>query len=339
MDALEVMDNLTNIYPKFQPMYHAGNHEIAGFEVTPHLLDSEGVEHHLSAFIYDNDVPEEYRRQVDMQTRAAAFQIMQNEDVFLYVSINASLYTGSEADNLLEEFKSNGVPAILGVVCTDDFSGWEEIKHFTYYLQRSGLKVAMKSLAYQQLTLRDLSHIKPDVVEMDMQSFQIDLVDIHRELFHTYSVAAGKIGASLLFRGIGNFQQLKDAWQSGARYIQGDFLSTTKRDGVHEVGSKGRLQKEFQRFLTYEQERIRSLLTFTSDLGKRMEKIVSSQSIEALDAFAYEIGKRMDDVCFRVYIVNAQGEQQTANMFVHQQVYGNMMKRTVGKIGAGDRTF
>lgn len=71
--------------------------------------------------------------------------------------------------------------------------------------------------------------------------------------------------------------------------------------------------KHFRSFVSFEQNRIQRLLDFTVYLDRRVSSVLEEEKTRSYDDLALTIGKRLEDVCFRVYIVNNDGEQQSAN--------------------------
>ncbi|GAK00497.1 EAL domain protein [Geomicrobium sp. JCM 19055] len=308
------MMNMDKISPKFQAIFVTGSQKVVGYEVFPYYRD-EGQEYELTSFLNNRTIPEEYRLEVDQHVRRIAFKELSAlaPGKAIYVTIRPELYTGTIGDSLVEELETVKDQVVLGILLTDEFTSWADHKHFTYYLQMSGLRVSMKHTSIKEIAMSDIVHVKPDIIEIDMNDIEDDVANVHRELLHVYSIAASKIGASLLFQGVESFQQLTDAWKHGARFVQGNFLAMKKESTAHNQSYQADLVKHFRSFVSFEQNRIQRLLDFTVYLDRRVSSVLEEEKTRSYDDLALTIGKRLEDVCFRVYIVNNDGEQQSAN--------------------------
>ncbi|EZH67366.1 hypothetical protein DH09_05385 [Bacillaceae bacterium JMAK1] len=308
------MMNMDKISPKFQAIFVTGSQKVVGYEVFPYYRE-ERKDYELTSFLNNRSIPEEYRLEVDQHVRRKAFKELATlaSGKTIYVTIRPELYAGTILDSLVEELEPVKDQVVLGILLTDELARWADQKHFTYYLQMSGLRVSMKHTSIKEISMSDIVQVKPDIIEIDMSGIEDDVANVHRELLHVYTIAASKIGASLLFQGVESFQQLTDAWKHGARFVQGNFLAMKKEAMDHNHSNQDDLVKHFRSFVSFEQNRIQRLLDFTVYLDQRVSVVLEQQKTESYDDLALMIGKRLEDVSFRVYIVNNVGEQQSAN--------------------------
>lgn len=64
MDALDIITNLDNVIPFFQPIFSADEHRVIGYEVLGRY-NHHGKYESLGNFFNDTNIPEEYRIEVD----------------------------------------------------------------------------------------------------------------------------------------------------------------------------------------------------------------------------------------------------------------------------------
>ncbi|MBB6449194.1 EAL domain-containing protein (putative c-di-GMP-specific phosphodiesterase class I) [Geomicrobium halophilum] len=317
MDALEVMMHKERTYPLFQPIFVAGKHEVVGYEVLPRLRIEEH-EYDLTDFFYDSLVPEEYRLEIDRYIRKQALEIQKTRaHMWLFYNINPSLYDGSPGDRLISELAEESTEMILSISLSDETVKWYTLRHFVQFLQNSQIRVAMKETKNAKITMMDIVQVKPDIIKIDIGDVERENVNVHRELLHTFSIAAGKIGASLLFQNIKGFQQLSDAWRQGALYLQGDYLALPHPTMID--NNQEKLVKNFRSFLNYEREKKRASLQFSRFLSERMKKLISGRVVHMdSDTLAQYVGRSLQDICFRVYICDGEGFQLSGNAVKHQ---------------------
>ncbi|MFL6557285.1 MAG: diguanylate phosphodiesterase, partial [Bacillus sp. (in: firmicutes)] len=65
MDALEILSDLENVFPYFQPIFSADEQSVIAYEVLGRY-ESEGKIISLGAFFQDDQIPDEYKFEVDL---------------------------------------------------------------------------------------------------------------------------------------------------------------------------------------------------------------------------------------------------------------------------------
>ncbi|WP_054637014.1 EAL-associated domain-containing protein [Thalassobacillus sp. C254] len=77
---------------------------------------------------------------------------------------------------------------------------------------------------------------------------------------------------------------------------------------------KKALKKDFHHFLDFERKKIKAQLTLSEKLNIRLQEALHDlKDQKDYDHIAQVVAKRLDDLCFRVYICNEDGFQQSGN--------------------------
>ncbi|MFD2704597.1 EAL domain-containing protein [Salibacterium lacus] len=328
MDALDIVMNKQNVMPHLQPIISADRQEITGYEVLGRYQDEEGIVS-LRPFFQDKSIPEEYRREIEEQIHHQALTYFLEEDrselIFLNIDVDLILADGGEHFfERLSSYKEQGLSfSRLVLECKEhEFEGdLSRLKHFIQYVQSMGIRTALDDVGGSSAPLEEISYLNPDIVKVDLgfladQSFP----EMYREALHSLSLLSGKIGASLLFENINEFNQLHFAWKHGARYFQGSYLGRPAPSFLDKMTFAKTLRKHFNDFLFFEKKKIEAQIELTDTLSKRLKQAVNDkQNPEDIDELTLHIAEGLKDLSFRVYLCNYEGFQQSGNAFLDEE--------------------
>ncbi|SFL74313.1 EAL domain-containing protein [Salibacterium qingdaonense] len=328
MDALDIVMNKQNVIPYLQPIISADRQEITGYEVLGRYQDEESTVS-LRPFFQDKSIPEEYRREIEEQIHHQALTYFleehRSELIFLNIDVDLILADGGEHFfERLSSYKEHGLSfSRLVLECKEhEFEGdLSRLKHFIQYVQSMGIRTALDDVGGSSTPLEEIAYLNPDIVKVDLgfladQSFP----EMYREALHSLSVLSGKIGASLLFENINEFNQLHFAWKHGARYFQGSYLGRPASSFLDKMTFAETLRKHFNDFLFFEKKKIEAQIELTDTLSKRLKQAVhDKQNPEDIDELTLHIAEGLKDLSFRVYLCNYEGFQQSGNAFLDEE--------------------
>src|SRR5690242_17924523 len=92
MDALDILTDLENVIPFFQPIFSADEHRVIGYEVLGrYMANNEPIS--LGPFFQDDQIPEEYKFEVDQLLLVKALEkaLDLEEDVSLFFNRTADV--------------------------------------------------------------------------------------------------------------------------------------------------------------------------------------------------------------------------------------------------------
>ncbi|MFB5663088.1 EAL-associated domain-containing protein [Alteribacillus sp. HJP-4] len=323
MDALDVVMNKDRVFPFFQPIISADKLEVAGYEVLGFFQDDEGDFISLGFFFQDPSIPEEYRLEIEERIHHIALNQYIKEQrtdyLFLNVDINLVVSDGGEAFfEKLFEWQKQGLPFqnIILEIKEHDFNGeLSHLKHFVQYAQSLGLFIALDDVGKSTTHLDEIAYLKPNIIKVDLAFMEDEsFPSMFRDVLQSLSLLSKKIGASLLFERIRNFNQLNYAWRHGSRYYQGPYLGKPKQEMIKKDAHKESLKKDFRHFINYERKKIEAQMQLSKILSQRLkEEIKDSKKTADIDELTKSIAVSLEDICFRVYICDNEGFQQSGN--------------------------
>ena len=103
MDALEILSDLENVFPYFQPIFSADEQRVIAYEVLGRYK-SEGNIISLGTFFQDDQIPDEYKFEVDLLVKMALENALKlDEDVSIFLNRNADLLMYGHGEPFLQE--------------------------------------------------------------------------------------------------------------------------------------------------------------------------------------------------------------------------------------------
>lgn len=176
---------------------------------------------------------------------------------------------------------------------------------------------ALRSMmwAREPSNLDRIGILEPDILKVDLDSLKGEEETLaYYGVIHSLSLLARKIGAALLFEGLETREEVKFAWQNGARYYQGYYLSEPRGTFVDHALMKERFSRMVRQFIEEKKTVYHKECKKEEAIQQRVKEIFSAEApAENLDQWLLTIGDRLNDICFRIYICNENGDQLTAN--------------------------
>ncbi|WP_088105286.1 EAL domain-containing protein [Halalkalibacter urbisdiaboli] len=322
MDPLDVMMNKEKVIPYYQPIISADKQLVVGYEVLARMETEEGVEK-LGWFFQDKSIPDDFRLELDdhMQKKALdAFLETEQKDV-LFFNYDANLLLKDNGETLLkriEPYREKGLnlnQIVLELKEEEVSNHLDDIKHLLAYLQNMGIRIAIDDLGQSNTNLDQIAMLKPNIVKVNVTFMEAEeLPHLYREVHHSLAMLSRKIGATLLFEGISNFNQLNYAWRNGGRYYQGFYLMRPVPKFVNSAICKEKMQKEFHHFIVFERRKMEAQLALSNQLNQQLKALMKKISEQdSYDEMIMKVAKDCNPFAFRIYICNEEGFQQSSN--------------------------
>ncbi|MCA1056616.1 EAL domain-containing protein [Rossellomorea aquimaris] len=340
MDPLDIISNSEKIIPYFQPIFSADEHRIIGYEVLGRIILEEGTVESLGPFFTGNDIPDEYKIEVDeIVTRRALDRFVLSEgEGLIFINRNARLLMVDHGESFLQmiqEYQEKGLQLsrVVLELSENSFNGdFEQLVHVLLYYKTYGIKVAIDNVGGNIGELDRLSKFSPDILKVDLSQLRNDAGNkIYKDILFSLSMLARKIGASLLFENIEINYQLQFAWLNGGRYYQGYYLKPPASDFLPSELLKDKLREKCQDFIRYEKKHLEAGYQFAEELHKKINGMISQlkKPAEDFDQLLHKLAVTFTDQCFRLYMCDENGFQVTSNILkedgdwkVHQQFKG-----------------
>lgn len=320
MDAIEVLTNIDQVQGFFQPIFSADEHTVIAYEISGQLL-LEGHQINLKDFINNEDIPEEYRIDMERKILHAALEKKDeiSEDVDIYIPSNPNLlmqdFGESQFDIIQHYFPEEELHRIVLVISEHRYKGdIDKLHHAVRYFTTYGVKFAVQEVGAES-HLEHIALLAPHILKVNIRELNYDSWSAQTDMITAIGSLAYKIGANLLFEGIETVYQLQFAWKNGGRFYQGPYLANASEVFVEKDMLKERFKEECQRFITSEKKMLEAQYFELKKLQEELQVIVqrvkpSSDNIPHLEHLA----KLLDGYSFRLYICNEDGFQLTPNV-------------------------
>lgn len=241
------------IVPHFQPIISVETQQIYGYEVLGRLLFPTGKTESMGPF-FNADIPkdspleeknalEDLKRTVDRTLRKKAIEILaasedQEAKVFFNVS-PSQMYRYVTSGN-------GGTPQTIQLIRDAGFSphrvvieiteerfeaDLESLQELLALYRQEGFRVAVDDVGSESSNLDRIGLFHPEIIKVDLQLLRRSL---HSRSFKKILVHLAKlgesVGSSLLFEGVESQEELYQALETGARYLQGFYFSRAQAE-------------------------------------------------------------------------------------------------------------
>lgn len=325
MDALDILTDLDNVIPFFQPIFNAEEHRIIGYEILGRYnTGNECIS--LGPFFQDEHIPEEYRIEVDNTVLLKALEKAsqtEDRDLLWFVNRQSDLLMfddGEQFLNILLKFSEKGID--LDKIVIEIANGKYENKngdigHLLSYYKSFGIKIAIDNVGSDSTLLDRLGELAPEILKIDISSMRSNNVgSAYLDVLHSLAILARKIGATLLFENIETSYQLQFAWKNGGRFYQGFYLQKPQAALCDKHIVKDKLKNEIHDFILSEKKVLNSLFDLRSELNSNlMELIGRNKKHQSKGELLLSLGRSLDGIAFRMYICDEDGFQKSPNVF------------------------
>jgi EAL domain-containing protein (putative c-di-GMP-specific phosphodiesterase class I) len=322
MDALDILTDLENVIPYFQPIFSADEQRVIAYEVLGRY-QSEGSIISLGSFFHDDSIPEEYKFEVDQllvqKALERAFDL--EDDVSIYLNRDADLLMYRHGEPFLQEllaFEKRGLnlKRIVLEISAGNYKGdFGQLDHLLQYYRTYGIKVAIASIDSDTNFFERIGQLGPEIIKINLRALKSNATAASfTDVLFSLSLLARKIGATLLFENIEMSYQLQFAWKNGGRYYQGFYLHPPAPEFIERELLKERLKGKFHEFIAYEKRKLEAIYLAAEYFQNKVQDIlVKNKKANYEDLFTSLI-KEMDQIAFRMYVCDEDGFQKSSNI-------------------------
>ena len=326
MDALDILSDLDNVIPFFQPIFSADEQSVIAYEVLGRYI-SEGNIISLGPFFQDDQIPDEYKFEVDLLLVKKALEkaIGLADDISIFLNRNAELLMYGHGEPFLQElisFEKKGLNLKRIVLEVSDRNYLGEIDQFDHLLQyyrTYGIKIAIASVDNKTNYLERVGQLGPDILKINLQALKSNATGVNfNDVLFTLSLLARKIGATLLFENIEMSYQLQFAWKNGGRFYQGFYLYPPSAEFIQSDLLKHRLKEKFHDFISYEKRKLVAVYTSAEFFQTKIQEVIMKNKKTSYDDLFQALVREMDQIAFRMYVCDEDGFQKSANIYKGQ---------------------
>ncbi|RSD28198.1 EAL domain-containing protein [Mesobacillus subterraneus] len=321
MDALDILTDLENVVPFFQPIFNAEEHRIIGYEILGRYKRGN-EEMSLGSFFQDETIPEEYRNEVDNAVLTKALEIASqtdDRDILWFVNRDAELLMIDDGEQFLQlilSYREKGLNPGQIVLEISDRHEQSHLEHLLNYYKTFGMKVAIDKVGNESSHLDRIAGIEPEILKIDMSSLRSTASGpSYLDVLHSLSILARKIGATLLFENIETSYQLQFAWKNGGRFYQGFYLRKPEAALVEKDILKDKLKTQIHGFILSEKKRLHSFFELRNELHLKFNELITRNKRSDTEEMLITLSKNLEGIAFRMYICDEDGFQLSPNVY------------------------
>lgn len=321
MDPLDILENLHNVKPVFQPIISATKHTVIGYEVLGRY-HSENEWISLGDFFHDRDVPDEYKAEVDQHLLDSAITTMlaENNRGCLFLNRSAKqllLNSGEDFLMLLKKFEKLGfsMDRIVLEITEHEFAeSFDSLCHLLIYYKTYGIQISIDHVGAKSSNIDRIRQLRPDILKIDTSLIRNNDPTVFQDVLYSLSVLARRIGAKFAYEKIEENHQLYFAWKHGAHYYQGFHLAKPAFQLLKDDSLTMRIGDEIKAFVQQEKARIESRLAYTASCEEKVKKLIAKWlGHQQADLFIKDAISSFEEESFRIYICDSDGIQVSSN--------------------------
>ena len=321
MDPLDVIGNLHNVKPVYQPIISAIRHDVKGYEVLGRYYDGDKWRS-LSSFFHHPDVPEEFKVDVDQHLLKIALQAMLDEDAngLVFINRSAKQLMVNDGDDLLEtllEFQDKGfaMNRIVIEVREHDFDeDFEALNHLLLYYKTYGVQIAVDHVGAKSSNIDRIRQLEPNLLKVDTMNIRNHNAQGFQDIMYSLAMLANRIGAAMLFETIEDDHQLYFAWKHGGRYYQGYYLAEPRFDLSSKDSLRINVEEKMDGYIQREKALVEKRLNLILSWEQKLKELVSRwEGPKKVDPFIDLVTNQFDEESFRMFICNGDGLQVSSN--------------------------
>jgi EAL domain-containing protein (putative c-di-GMP-specific phosphodiesterase class I) len=323
MDALDILTDLENVIPYFQPIFSADEQRVIAYEVLGRYR-SEGSIISLGPFFLDDQIPDEYKYEVDqlLVKKALELAFELEDDVSIFLNRDADLLMYQHGEPFLQEllaFERRGLnlKRIVLEISEGHYKGdFAQLDHLLQYYRTYGIKVAIASIDSDTNYFERIGQLGPEIIKINLRALKSTATAASfTDVLFSLSLLARKVGATLLFENIEMSYQLQFAWKNGGRYYQGFYLHPPAPDFIERELLKQRLKAKFHEFIAYEKRKLEAIYSAAEFFQNKVQDILLKNKKAKYEELFSSLVKEMDQIAFRMYVCDEDGFQKSSNIY------------------------
>jgi EAL domain-containing protein (putative c-di-GMP-specific phosphodiesterase class I) len=310
------------VAPFFQPILSLQTGRIIGYETLGRRIVGDAVES-LGPFFHNKVITDAEHLKIDRVLREKAIETLRAEslDSLLFINLKPSwiyqVYRETKALPTLQFIDKHSIdPSRVVIEITEEeFQGrLDELAQIVHLYRERGCLIAIDDIGSGFSNYDRIASIRPNILKIDLKLLKkSDTHEGYKALLNSFSILSSQMGASLLIEGIESKQDLYNALQAGARYVQGFLFSPATpglldRDVFQEL-----LEEEVVRFTEQELARHRALLSVQDQLNELITGKAFIAGSDDADALIQSLLPRVTDNVVRIFICREDGRQISSN--------------------------
>lgn len=329
------------LVPVFQPILSSESTSVYGYEVLGRLWKNgqyeslgnfflQSAKHSLSPF-YTPKLDEFFhlKRKVDEELRIVALKKFAKEappetKLFLNISPNLIYYTldliQEELPLTIRKVREFGIdPSRIIIEITEErFShNLEVLKPILSLYRKEGFSIAVDDAGSEASNLDRIGLFHPEIIKVDLQMLRRSTFSRNfKEILLNLSRLGESLGSSLLFEGIETHDELYNALNYGARYIQGFYFAKPKDEFSNRFAFRGAMKESLDYFHNRKKQEMDRDIQWETDWKERLSNIaIGFESYDGIWEWkgSDPVELHWETGLFRMYITNIVGFQVSPN--------------------------
>ncbi|MDL4842980.1 EAL domain-containing protein [Aquibacillus rhizosphaerae] len=330
MDPLDIVENIHNVKPIYQPIVSAIRHNVIGYEVLGQFYNDEDEWISLGAFFHDNEVPDEFKVEVDQHILNIAISEMLElkKEGLLFINRNAKQLMVNDGEDLLQmliQFEEKGfsMDRVVIEVTEHDFDeDFEILNHLLLYFKTYGIQIAVDRVGVKSSNIDRIRQLEPHILKIDTRILRNHNGEGFQDIMHSLSMLARRIGAALLFEYIEDDLQLHFAWKHGGRYYQGYYLARPGFSLVTNDALPIDLGDKVSTYISREKKLIEERLVHLLNWEQKVKDLLPHwDGNKKVDTFIDNVTSKFNEESFRMYVCNSDGQQVSSNFRKQEEVW------------------
>lgn len=318
--------------PVFQPILSSESTGIYGYELLGRLATPQGLESLGEFFLthtFGYDEVFYLKKKVDEEIRWIALQKFAKEappdtKLFLNISPNVLYHALLNLDTNLPQtirmVREVGLdPSRIVIEITEERfpQNLELLKPVLNLYRKEGFSIAVDDAGSEASNLDRIGLFHPEIIKVDLQMLRRSTFSRNfKEILLNLSKLGESLGSSLLFEGIESKDELYNALNYGARYIQGYYFAKPDLDFASRFAYRSEMQSSLEYFHSRKQKELNSQIEWETIWKNKLSEIVMGFGEEdGIWEWKEEFTTTVfgDGDFFRMYITNHMGFQVSPN--------------------------
>ncbi|MDF3819401.1 EAL domain-containing protein [Leptospira sp. 96542] len=325
----------------FQPILSSESTSVYGYEVLGRLLTDRGLislgqfflagDDQKGQHFYANKTDEffEYRKEIDRKIRSLALQQFVSEappETKLFINISPSVIfdalgkIGDEIPFTIRKVRELGIDAsrIVIEITEERFPhNLELLKPIINMYRNEGFSIAVDDAGSEASNLDRIGLFHPEIIKVDLQMLRRSTFSRNfKEILLNLSRLGESLGSSLLFEGIETKDELYNALNYGARYIQGYYFTKASEEFTKRFSFRTEMQKALEYFHDRKKEDMDKEILWETHWKEKLSNIaIGFESTDGIWEWNGSLDSTIttDDDFYRMYITTPFGFQVSPN--------------------------
>ncbi|MGL4819114.1 MAG: EAL-associated domain-containing protein [Bacilli bacterium] len=327
IDPIEVITHPECIIPKYEPIYGADDHEVAGYEVIGYFVTEE-EETSLKSFFQDTTVPVEFMMEVErvITERALGELALRGGEWKVFIHKHPETLLADEDEWFLGQLLASGMDMkrfVIEIELSSAEGSMESLLHLCRYYKTYGIQWSIEhSMTYVSLK-EYTAMLTPDILKVDLAPIRhMNNTLLIQDVYHSLAHFSRKIGASLLYYNMDTAYQLRYAWKHSGRYYQGSIFRQPERAVSVQDQVKTKLRNDIHAFITQEKTRLERIYARSELFNETIRTFLQRNPYTVpSDAWLLTLSTAVAPFAFRVYISDADGYQISSNITNRDQMW------------------